>query len=101
MKVKTVFPWLLLVAAASTRAQDAPDGGWHFLVEPYAMFPNMKGDTGIGNLPPVHVDEDPQDIFDNLQIGAMLFVGPAASSESEQTNVRCSTRATSLASERA
>ena len=30
-----------------------------------------------------------------------LFVGPAASSESEQTNVRCSTRATSLASERA
>ena len=73
MKVKTVFPWLLLVAAASTRAQDAPDGGWHFLVEPYAMFPNMKGDTGIGNLPPVHVDEDPQDIFDNLQMGAMLF----------------------------
>ena len=30
-----------------------------------------------------------------------LLVGPAASSESEQTNVRCSTRATSLASERA
>ena len=38
------------------------------------MFPNMKGETGIGELPPVHVDEDPQDIFDNLQMGAMLFL---------------------------
>ena len=73
MKVRTVFPWLLLAAAASARAQDAADGGWHFLVEPYVMFPNMKGETGVGNLPPVQVDEDPQDIFDNLQMGAMLF----------------------------
>ena len=30
-----------------------------------------------------------------------LLVGPAASFDSEQTNVRCSTRATSLASDRA
>ena len=30
-----------------------------------------------------------------------LLVGPAASCESEHTNVRCSTRATSLASDRA
>jgi hypothetical protein len=73
MKVRTAIPWLLLAVMASARAQDAPDGGWHFLVEPYAMFPNMKGETGVGNLPPVHVDEDPQDIFDNLQMGAMLF----------------------------
>lgn len=74
MKLRTAIPWLLFAAAANAHAQDAPDGGWHFLVEPYAMFPNMKGETGIGNLPPVHVDEDPQDIFDNLQMGAMLFI---------------------------
>jgi hypothetical protein len=75
MKVRTMVPWLFFPALASTAgAQGAPDGGWHFLVEPYVMFPNMKGETGIGNLPPVHVDEDPQDIFDNLQMGAMLFL---------------------------
>ena len=75
MKVQPVIPSLLLATMASTaQAQDVPDGGWHFLIEPYAMFPNMKGETGIGNLPPVTVDEDPQDIFDNLQMGAMLFL---------------------------
>ena len=74
MDVRPGLPCLLLaVLASSAHAQDAPDGGWHFLVEPYAMFPNMQGEAGVGNLPPAHVDEDPQDIFDNLQIGAMLF----------------------------
>ena len=73
MKVRTAFPWLLLAVVSNAHAQDAPEARWQFLVEPYAMFPNMKGETGIGNLPPVHVDEDPQDIFDNLQMGAMLF----------------------------
>lgn len=73
MQVRTAMPWLLLAAVARAHAQGAPDAGWHYLVEPYAMFPNMKGDTGIGNLPPAHVDEDPSDIFDNLQFGAMLF----------------------------
>jgi len=61
----------LLPAAAP--GQDAADGGWHYLVQPYAMFPNMKGETGIANLPPVQIDEDPGDIFSNLQMGAMLF----------------------------
>ena len=75
MKVQAVVASMLLAALASTaRAQEPPEGGWHFLVEPYVMFPNMKGETGIGELPPVHVDEDPQDIFDNLQMGAMLVL---------------------------
>jgi hypothetical protein len=75
MKTRTALASLLLAALAGTaRAQDASDGGWHYLVEPYAMFPNMKGETGIGNFPPVHVDQDPQDIFDHLQMGAMFFL---------------------------
>ena len=37
------------------------------------MFPNMKGETGIRNLPPVHIDESPSDIFENLQMGAMFY----------------------------
>jgi hypothetical protein len=65
---------MLCAGGTPAQAQTSPEGGWHFLVEPYVMFPNMKGETGVGNLPPVQVDEDPQDIFDNLQMGAMLFL---------------------------
>jgi hypothetical protein len=54
-------------------AQSMPDGQWHYLVQPYAMFPNMKGETSVAGLQPIHVDEDPQDIFDNLQMGAMFY----------------------------
>jgi len=46
---------------------------WHFLAEPYMMFPNMKGTMGLGNLPDASVDENPGDIFSHLQIGAMLY----------------------------
>ena len=72
-RMKT-FPaaMLALLAAFSCSAQ-AQDSGWHSLVEPYIMFPNMKGETGVGNLPLASVDEDPSDIFDNLQMGAMLY----------------------------
>ncbi len=75
MKVLGRIGWALAALGASfcASAQDALDRGWHYLVEPYVMFPNMEGDVGIGNLPPAHVDEDPGDIFDNLQIGAMLY----------------------------
>ena len=65
--------WLAGLAGAA-HTQEPQHGGWQFLLEPYVMFPNMKGETAIGNLPPVHVDEDPQDIFDHLQLGAMLFL---------------------------
>lgn len=52
----------------------AVDNKWHYLVEPYIMFPNMKGTTGIGELPEVEVDENPGDIFSNLQFGAMRYL---------------------------
>jgi hypothetical protein len=73
MKTATLV-MLLLIGSSFAHAQNAPDGRWHYLVEPYAMFPNMRGETGIGNLPPISVDEDPSDIFDKLQMGAMLYV---------------------------
>jgi hypothetical protein len=68
-----ILATLAATPSFSVQAQGAADGQWHYLVQPYAMFPNMKGETGVGDLPPVGVDEDPQDIFDNLQMGAMLF----------------------------
>ena len=71
MKLRIALPSLLLAAFANLA--QAQDSTWHYFIQPYVMFPNMKGETGIGNLPPVHVDEDPQDIFSNLQMGAMLY----------------------------
>lgn len=54
-------------------AQDsASNKNWHFLVEPYMMFPNMKGNAGIGNFPNVPVDANVNDIFSHLQSGLML-----------------------------
>src|SRR6185369_17391071 len=46
---------------------------WRFLLEPYIMFPNMHGTTGMGGLPNAQVDENPGDIFKNLQFGVMLY----------------------------
>lgn len=48
--------------------------GWNYLVEPYAMFPNMSGDIGLGNLPNATIDVDSDQIFSNLKMGAMLYL---------------------------
>jgi hypothetical protein len=57
-------------------AQETVPGqsGWSYLVEPYAMFPTMSGDVGLGNLPDVTADASPSDIFNNLQMGTMLYL---------------------------
>src|SRR4030095_13431237 len=64
--------------AQDTATVVAPDttlekSKWDFLLEPYIMFPNMHGTTGLGGLPNAQVDENPGDIFKNLQFGAMLY----------------------------
>jgi hypothetical protein len=48
------------------------DKKWHFLAEPYIMFPYMSGETGIGENLLFPVDANPGDIFSVLQAGAML-----------------------------
>ena len=47
---------------------------WHYLVQPYLMFPNMNGEVGLGDLPNAPVDANASDIFNHLQIGAMLYL---------------------------
>lgn len=47
---------------------------WHFLVEPYVMFPYMSGEIGVRRLPSANVDASPGDIFSKLQFGAMLYL---------------------------
>jgi len=65
---------LILLPAAAARAKDAADDGWHYTVAAYVLFPNMKGETGIADLPNMPIDEDPGDIFDKLRMGAMLYL---------------------------
>ena len=58
----------------ATAQEISSEDKWGFLIEPYLMFPNMSGQTGFGNLPTIPVDADPGDIFDKLQMGAMLYL---------------------------
>ena len=63
-------------AAASTaaRAQSSSDAGWHYVIEPYVMFPNVDGTIGIRNLPNVSLHSSPGDLFSHLQFGADLYL---------------------------
>jgi hypothetical protein len=45
---------------------------WTFLVEPYLLFPMMKGNVGIGILPDATLEASASDIFSNLKMGFML-----------------------------
>lgn len=56
------------------QAQETTTKNWHHLAEIYLMFPNMSGETAIGELPPVSVDADVSDIFGSLEMGAMLYL---------------------------
>jgi hypothetical protein len=60
--------------AQNTASKDSASRKWHFKVEPYVMFPNMSGNTGIAALPLVNVDASISDIFSRLQMGGMLFL---------------------------
>lgn len=56
-------------------AQAEPKGKkWQYLAEPYLMFPNMKGETGIGSALTVPVDANTSDIFGALKMGAMIYL---------------------------
>lgn len=54
--------------------QSADTKKWHYKVEPYMMFPNMTGSTGVEALPLAEVDASVSDIFSKLKIGAMLYL---------------------------
>lgn len=71
----------MMFAAGSMLAQDstskeamtATNDNWNFLLEPYIVFPNISGKTAIATFPEVEVDADPGDVFENLDMGAMLY----------------------------
>jgi hypothetical protein len=47
---------------------------WNFLVDVYLMFPNMNGETGIGQSLVLPVNANPGDIFSKLQMGGFLYL---------------------------
>jgi hypothetical protein len=68
---------LLSLFSADILAQEdetsaAENDQWTFLIEPYILFPNMKGTVGLGILPDAPIDANTNDIFGNLKMGAML-----------------------------
>src|SRR5690554_3984084 len=79
--IKQLLLCCFLLSSLFISAQDNTDNNsetknasWNFLVEPYLMFPNMKGDTQIRNIPAVAVDANTSDIFSHLKMGAMLYL---------------------------
>jgi hypothetical protein len=79
MRTKPTFLFILTLsvtvsASSLLFAQDETPatGKWSFLIEPYVMFPDMRGDIALGGLPEASVEAD--DIFSHLQFGAMLYV---------------------------
>lgn len=76
---RPVFFWSLfcLLVSGNLMAQDnatavSTPNRWTFIVEPYMMFPNMKGHVGLGDLPNVSVDADSHTILGHLKMGFML-----------------------------
>jgi len=68
---------MLFVACATPCAlfaQSAPQDDWHYVIEPYVMFPTIDGTVGIKNLPDVSLSKGPSDLFSHLQFGAMLYL---------------------------
>ena len=71
---KTLFIFLasLFSLHAFNQEKVKPSAKWNFFIEPYLMFPNMDGKVGLGSQPDVSVNANPSDIFNHLQMGAML-----------------------------
>lgn len=51
---------------------ETPEKKWHFLTDVYLMFPNIDGETGIGELL-VPIDASAGDVFSHLKIGGMFY----------------------------
>ena len=66
---------LLFIGYHPLTAQSSiPEKKWNFLTDVYLMFPNINGETGIGESLILPVDANPGDVFSKLQMGAMLYL---------------------------
>lgn len=79
MKPFTYFLLPIILLCLNIKAVSAQDAAskWHFLIEPYLMIPNMKGEVTVRRLPPTEVDADAGNIFSALKFGGMLYLEAA------------------------
>ncbi len=76
---KSLCAWclvlIMMACSLPSFAQNTtkPANKWHILLEPYLMFPNMNGSSGLGTLPDADVKADAGEIFSHVQMGAMLY----------------------------
>lgn len=65
----TILPFALAGLIASPLSMASDD--WKYEITPYIFFSGLKGDIGVGGLPPVDIDASFGDIADNLEAGFM------------------------------
>ncbi len=65
---------LLFTGTLCSQTKQTAPATWTYLGELYLMFPNMKGQTTVRNLPEVTVDANESDILGNLKFGAMFYL---------------------------
>jgi opacity protein-like surface antigen len=68
-RCKAILP-LALAGLISSPVSMASDG-WRYEITPYLFMAGMKGDIGVGGLPPVNIDASFSDIADSLEAGFM------------------------------
>jgi hypothetical protein len=77
-KLLSALSWSLLLFFIGYNSIDAQspvaEKKWNFLTDVYLMFPNIDGETGIGESLILPVDASSGDIFSKLQMGAMLYL---------------------------
>ncbi|HWS00756.1 MAG TPA: hypothetical protein VN249_09090 [Prolixibacteraceae bacterium] len=72
----TLLITLLLIYCHGVVSAQAPakEKKWNFQTDVYLLFPNIDGETGIGNTVTVPIDANPGDIFSKLKMGGMLYL---------------------------
>lgn len=68
--VVTILLWLNVIDLSA----QGNNSKWNFLIEPYLMIPNMKGEVAVRRLPASEVDADAGRILGQLKLGAMLYL---------------------------
>lgn len=73
-KVRIFLAIILCLFLLPVSAQDEPTDAknWEFNITPYLLFPTMNGNVVIRGIP-VDVNASTDDIFSNLNFGAMLY----------------------------
>ncbi len=73
-RLKWIFILYLILFSISTVAQTDPEKNkWEFAVAPYLLFPNMSGEITVNGIL-VDASANAKDIFDNLELGGMLYL---------------------------